>query len=197
MPRTQPRPSPPPRARPTHCARATTPPGTRPADARATTASGSCPAGARERSADQRGRDAGDRQRGASAIEFAILAPILILTLLAVFQFAFYYYAREITLAAAQSGARVARTTPDGDWQGAAGQSARDSASKVGRGMLDGGVEVRAGQDGDQRWVEVSGKVVKVIPFLNFHVSQRSRGPIECFRPDVGSGTACQGGGAP
>ncbi|MEV4256005.1 TadE family protein [Spirillospora sp. NPDC049652] len=137
------------------------------------------------------------RDEGASAIEFAILAPILILTLLAVFQFAFYYYAREITLAAAQSGARVARTTPGGGWQGEADRTARDSASKVGRGMLDGDVRVASGEDGDHRWVEVSGKVVKVIPFLDFHVSQRSGGPIECFRPDVGSGTACQGGGAP
>ncbi|WP_245627899.1 TadE/TadG family type IV pilus assembly protein [Actinomadura oligospora] len=147
---------------------------------------------------ERRARDVEEeRDRGVSAVEFAILAPILILTLLAVFQFAFYYYAREVTLAAAQSGARVARTTPGGDWQGAADQSARDSASKVGKGMLDGGVQVQSGQDGDQRWVEVSGKVVKVIPFVDFHVSQRSRGPIECFRPDVGSGTACQGGGAP
>ncbi|RFU41557.1 pilus assembly protein [Actinomadura logoneensis] len=140
------------------------------------------------------GRDAGAGERGASAIEFAILAPILILTLLAVFQFAFYYYAREITLAAAQSGARAARTTTAGDWQGLADQTARESASKVGRGMLDGDVQVRSGQDGDHRWVEVSGKVVKVVPFLDFHVSQRSGGPIECFRPDVGSGLACQGG---
>ncbi|WP_262402224.1 hypothetical protein [Actinomadura sp. CNU-125] len=64
---------------------------------------------------------------------------------------------------------------------------------EVGPNLL-GGLSVTAGEANDERWVEVRGEAVAVIPFMTFRVSQRSQGPIECFRPDVGAGTACQGG---
>jgi hypothetical protein len=38
--------------------------------------------------------------------------------------------------------------------------------------------------------VTVTGTAVRVVPFMTFHVSQRSGGPIECYRPDV-PGNAC------
>ncbi|MBE1533720.1 TadE/TadG family type IV pilus assembly protein [Actinomadura algeriensis] len=131
---------------------------------------------------------------GASSMELALLTPVLILVLLTVVQFAMVFHARHVALAAAQSGARVARTAPPGGgWQGAAVERAESDVREVGPNLLDG-LSVRAGEANDERWVEVSGRAVAVIPFMTFHVSQRSQGPIECFRPDVGAGTACQGG---
>lgn len=129
---------------------------------------------------------------GASSMEWALLTPILIFVMLAVVQFAMVYHARHVALAAAQSGARVARTQPVGaGWREEATAKATDDVRKVGPNLL-GGLQVQAGEANDERWVEVSGEAVRVIPFMNFHVAQRSQGPVECFRPDAGSGTACQ-----
>ncbi|TYB48386.1 pilus assembly protein [Actinomadura chibensis] len=131
---------------------------------------------------------------GVTAMEWALLTPVLILLMMVVVQFAMVFHARHVALAAAQSGARVARTAPLGDgWQGAATAKASGDVRKIGPELLSG-LQVQAGEADDERWVEVSGTAVSVIPFMTFHVSQRSRGPIECFRPDVGSGTACEQG---
>ncbi|MGI5165090.1 TadE/TadG family type IV pilus assembly protein [Spirillospora sp. CA-253888] len=132
---------------------------------------------------------------GASSMELALLTPVLILVFLAVVQFAMVYHARHVALAAAQSGARVARTQPvGGGWQEPAVAKATGDVRKIGPNLLSG-LAVRTGEGGDQRWVEVSGEAVRVIPFMTFKVTQRSEGPIECFRPDEGTGTACEGAG--
>ncbi|WP_067826284.1 TadE/TadG family type IV pilus assembly protein [Actinomadura kijaniata] len=128
-------------------------------------------------------------------MEWALLTPVLLLALLLVVQFAMVYHARHVALAAAQAGARVARTQPDGGgWQDQAVAKATGDVRQIGANLLTG-LSVRAGENGDQRWVEVRGEAVRVVPFMTFHVTQRSEGPIECFRPDVGSGTACEGAG--
>ncbi|TDB83747.1 pilus assembly protein [Actinomadura sp. KC216] len=130
-------------------------------------------------------------------MEWALLTPLLILLMLIVVQFAMVFHARHVALAAAQSGARVARTSPvGGGWEGAAAAKAASDARAIGPELLDG-LDVRTGEAGDERWVEVSGTAVSVIPFMKFHVSQRSQGPIECFRPDIGDGTACERGAGP
>jgi hypothetical protein len=134
---------------------------------------------------------------GVSSMEWALLTPVLILVLLAVVQFAMVFHARQVALAAAQSGARVARTQPvGGGWQDAAVTKATGDIDHIGPHLISG-LHVDTGEVDDERWVQVSGQAVQVIPFLTFHVSQRSQGPIECFRPDVGTGLACQRGAGP
>ncbi|MFI0447772.1 TadE/TadG family type IV pilus assembly protein [Actinomadura sp. 6N118] len=128
-------------------------------------------------------------------MEWALLTPVLILVLLVVVQFAMVFHARHVALAAAQAGARVARTQPVGaDWEGPAVAKAAGDVDKIGPQLLSGR-QVTPLQGADERGIEVSGNAVRVIPFMTFRVSQRSQGPIECFRPDVGAGTACQGAG--
>jgi hypothetical protein len=130
-------------------------------------------------------------------MEWALLTPNHLLVLLVVVQIAMVLHARHVALAAAPAGARVARTSPvGGGWEGAATAKATGSVREIGPDLLSG-LQVRAGEENDERWVEVSGEAVQVVPFMTFHVSQRSQGPIECFRPDVGSGTACQRGAGP
>jgi Flp pilus assembly protein TadG len=135
------------------------------------------------------------RDRGASAIEWALLTPIMLLIILAVVQFGTYYHAQHVALAAAQAGARVARTyqnTDDG-WQGQARDTAMDAVTHFGPNLLEGAA---ADSDGDAytRWVVVTGQAPRVLPFLPagaLQVTKRSGGPIECFRPDVDEATAC------
>jgi len=129
-------------------------------------------------------------------MEWALLTPVLILVMLVVVQFTMVFHARHVALAAAQSGARVARTAPaGGGWEEAATAKAAGDVREIGPELLSD-LSVRAGESGDERWVEVSGYAVTVVPFMRFHVSQRSRGPVECFRPDVGDGVACEPGAA-
>lgn len=119
------------------------------------------------------------------------MTPILLLVILLVVQFAMVYHARHVALAAAQSGARAAREQSRGDWKDAAETNARDYVQRIGPALLTG-VDPQAGGDQNERWVTVTGTAVRVVPFLTFHVTQRSAGPIECYRPDVGAGTTCQ-----
>lgn len=131
------------------------------------------------------------RDSGATSLELALLTPILLLVMLTVVQFAMVYHARHVALAAAQGGARVARGEVRGDWKGRSEQTARTQVRQFGSRLL-GNAGAQAGGDGSERWVEVSGEAVRVIPFFTFRVRQRSGGPIECYRPDTAGGTRCE-----
>ncbi|MCW2903582.1 MAG: TadE family protein [Streptosporangiaceae bacterium] len=134
-----------------------------------------------------RSRKAADR--GATSLELALLTPILLLVMLLVVQFAMVYHARHVALAAAQGGARVARGEVRGDWKGHSEETARTQVRQFGSRLL-GNAAAQAGGDLSERWVEVSGEAVQVVPFLTFRVHQRSGGPIECYRPDTRDGTS-------
>src|SRR6266705_3313627 len=53
------------------------------------------------------------RDRGSSAIELVILAPLLLAIIWMTIQYALYYQGRQVALAAAQLGARVASQDAD------------------------------------------------------------------------------------
>jgi Flp pilus assembly protein TadG len=118
-------------------------------------------------------------------MEWALLTPVLILVILLVVQFTMVYHARHVALAAARSGARVARSDTTGAWKAKAESTAKDSVTKVGPGLLPDVTAVASG-DNNNRYVEVSGTAVAIVPFMRFTVNQRAGGPIECFRPDRG-----------
>jgi Flp pilus assembly protein TadG len=130
------------------------------------------------------------RDRGASTLELALLTPILLLVILLVIQFAMVFHARHVALAAAQSGARLARGQSTGDWQQASEAKAREYVQQIGPELLIG-PGASAGGDRYQRWVTVTGTATPVVPFLKFHVTERSGGPIECYRPDTGDARLC------
>lgn len=130
------------------------------------------------------------RDRGASTLELALLTPILLIVMLLVVQFAMIYHARHVALAGAQAGARLARSDEGAGWQARSRTKARTYVRQIGPRLLSA-PHVDADGTADQRWVVVSGYAVEVVPFFRFRVSQRSGGPIECFRPDVGTGDTC------
>jgi Flp pilus assembly protein TadG len=118
-------------------------------------------------------------------MEWALLTPVLILVILLVVQFTMVYHARHVALAAARSGARVARSDTTGAWKAKAESTAKDSVEKVGPGLLPD-VTVVASGDQSSRYVDVEGTAVVIVPFMSLKVHQRAGGPIECFRPDRG-----------
>lgn len=151
------------------------------------------PAGKRpqDRAAPARER----RDSGASSIELVLLAPLVILTILLVGQFALWYQARHVAIAAAQAGARVARDTRQGlPWEGPATTAAQDYARQLGGSLLQG-TSARAVGGGNVRGVEVVGTAPSIIPIpgLTFRIDETSEGPAECFRPS-GQAAQCAGG---
>jgi Flp pilus assembly protein TadG len=132
-----------------------------------------------------------DRSRGATSIELALLTPILLFVILLVVQFAMVYHARHVALAAAQAGARVARGQVTGDWQSAAKSKAEAYAQQIGPNIITGVVATPSGGV-DERFVDVDGQAITVIPFMSLHVHQRAGGPTECFRPDRDGGVSCE-----
>ncbi|WP_204059958.1 TadE/TadG family type IV pilus assembly protein [Microbispora corallina] len=135
--------------------------------------------------------------RGASTVELAIIMPVVLVVMLLIVQLALVFHARQIADGAARAGARVARAAGvganAGDWQRAAEAQARARVALIGKKVLENPT-VRAWQVGDQRGVTVTGDVAAAVPLLpgmTFTINARSGGPIECFRPDDGTGD-CQ-----
>jgi hypothetical protein len=120
-----------------------------------------------------------------------LLTPILLFVILFVVQYAMIYHAEQVALSAARAGARVARGDDTGAWQAAAKSRAEVYARQIGANILIG-PEAKPSGGADERFVEVEGKAIAVIPGFNLTVRQRAGGPVECFRPDVGDGVTCE-----
>lgn len=121
------------------------------------------------------------RDRGASVIEFAIIAlPLLFITFI-VIQAALVFYARSTALAAATQGAQAARAY-GADPQVAGKNRAKNFLNVAGDGLRNTSEPVVAVTATDVT-VTVNGDAISVIPWLDFDVSQSASGPIERFVP--------------
>nr|WP_265737004.1 TadE/TadG family type IV pilus assembly protein [Mangrovactinospora gilvigrisea] len=125
-------------------------------------------------------------ERGASAIEFVMLTPLLVLVLFAVVQFGMYFFARQVATSAAQAGARTARAEADSNagWSADAVARAQQQISGLGSRMVVD-PSVTAIRDGESVGVEVVARSPKLLPFIPT-IDVRSEGPIERFVPDTG-----------
>jgi Flp pilus assembly protein TadG len=124
-------------------------------------------------------------------IELAMLMPVILAVSLLIVQVALWFHGRQVAEAAAQEGARVARSAPfdSGDWEGAATAKATDIVRAIGPRLLGDATATTSEKDPDERFVTVSGSAVQVIPLLpelTFTITATAGGPIECFRPDNG-----------
>ncbi|MEV7967306.1 TadE/TadG family type IV pilus assembly protein [Sphaerisporangium sp. NPDC088356] len=136
----------------------------------------------------------GRRDRGATVVELALLMPVLLIVILLVVQSVLWFHGRQVADAAAREGARLARAAgaSGSGWQGQAEARALQVVRAIGPRLL-AGAKARAWEQGGERGVEVTGGSVSVIPLLPrtaFTITSRFGGPVECFRPDDGSG-AC------
>jgi len=141
-----------------------------------------------------RGRDGRlARDHGASAIELAILAPMLLVLIWLAIQYALYYQGRQVALAAAQVGARVAReeaeTVPG--WQANARNQAESYYNGLGTKVLGNGITAQAIRNGSNVQVTVTGQAASILFGLPLPIHETAGGPIECFRPDLNGGQQC------
>jgi Flp pilus assembly protein TadG len=134
------------------------------------------------------------QDRGSSAIELALLAPMLLALIWLTVQYALYYQGRQVALAAAQVGARVARqdeqTVPG--WQARAERDAEAYYQGLGTKVLGGNISAVASLAGPgQVQVTVTGQAASIMFGLSLTIDETAGGPIECFRPDLNGGQSC------
>ena len=134
---------------------------------------------------------AGDR--GSSAIELAILAPVLLILSMLAVQWALWFQARQVALDAAQAGARIARAQQPG-WPAQSVSGALSFYRQVGTKLLGGpsaSVSPSGGQP-NQVFVTVTGTVPTLIPLIpRLTVTETAGGDVECFRPAQTAGQRC------
>ncbi len=131
---------------------------------------------------------------GSSAVELAILAPLLLLIIFLSVQFAFWYQGRQVALAAAQAGARLARQEADINvaWRTDAQDAAAAYYNQLGTKVLGGGITARATDSAvTQVGVRMTEQVVSIVFGLKLTIHETVTGPVECFRPDVNGGRRC------
>jgi Flp pilus assembly protein TadG len=129
--------------------------------------------------------------RGSSAVELAILAPLLIFMSMLIIQFALWFDARHAALAAAQEGDRIARETAftNADtWEGIADGDAMNYYHALDTSALTN-VSAAASYAADNSVaVTVTGKMNGIWPLT---ISETVSGPVECFRTEVSQGAEC------
>jgi Flp pilus assembly protein TadG len=138
-------------------------------------------------------------ERGSSAVELAVLAPAFLMVCMLIIQFGLWFNARQVALAAAQAGARVARedaaTMPNG-WQTQATAAASGYYTAINSHLL--GSLTPTAVDTTQGGVRVVGVTVSgPLGYSVFNlfgatwtVSVTVTGPVECFHP-AAEGGAC------
>jgi Flp pilus assembly protein TadG len=133
------------------------------------------------------------RDRGASAIELAILAPMLLALIWLAIQYALYFQGRQVALAAAQVGARVAREEAARvpGWVADARNRAESYYNGLGTKVLGSGISANPQRIGNNVQVTVTGDVASILFGLRLPIHVTAGGPIECFRPDLNGGQAC------
>jgi Flp pilus assembly protein TadG len=133
------------------------------------------------------------RDRGASAVELAILAPALIFASLLIIQFALWFDARHAALAAAQEGDLVAREDAfanQAGWPALAQTAATNYYQGLDTSLLSAvTAQATPGTVAETVSVTVSGKLTGVWPLT---ITETVTGPIECFRTQASAGAACQ-----
>jgi Flp pilus assembly protein TadG len=122
-----------------------------------------------------------------------IILPALLLLIFLGIQFALWFHASHVALAAAQEGARAARVTNATDPVSAraAEQAGEDTATRFlsdidTKLLVKNSVRVVAKVDGtyDRVRVDVTADGVTIVPGFAVKISEHSEGPVERFRPD-------------
>jgi Flp pilus assembly protein TadG len=132
--------------------------------------------------------------RGASAVELAIIAPVLLFLSFLIIAWAMWFDAKHAALAAAQAGDLVARqeALEKSTWQGDAEGAAEKFYAGLNTGVLAGMSASKPPPqiNGDTVTVTVTGQLRFV---FDMGISVSVTGPIECFRPFDDEGQACSG----
>lgn len=129
---------------------------------------------------------AGRRERGASAVELAFIAPAFVFLIFFCIQAALFFYGRAVAIQSAREGVSQLRLAPDRDTYEQLRPVVLDNterfASTIGRESL---IDPRATADYDavngQVTVQVEGDVISLLFGMDLHVTEKATGPVERF----------------
>jgi Flp pilus assembly protein TadG len=118
-------------------------------------------------------------EHGSSSLQTVLVMPLLLLLITLIVQFALWYHASHIAIAAAQDGARAARVEGGTELDGRG--RAQQIIDQLGANVL---VEpsVTVTRDAQVARVEVHGYAPELIPGLRLPVDAVSTGTVERFR---------------
>jgi Flp pilus assembly protein TadG len=144
-------------------------------------------------------RAATSSDRGSSAVELAVLAPAFLMVIMLIIQFGLWFNARQVALAAAQAGARVARTeagVSGANWRADASATASNYFRSLNTHLL--GTVTATAVTGMRQGTPVVGVTVSgplgysVFGWFGatWTIAATVTGPVECFHP-AASGGAC------
>ena len=122
-------------------------------------------------------------ERGAtSVIQLVLIAPALLMMMMAIVQFGLLAHARNVAEQAAQEGAATARRF-DGTEAGAEADALKYLTLLGPQTLQDRNVTVDRGAQ--SATVTISGKVLSLVPGLHLHVEESSTGPVERYVPPM------------
>lgn len=134
----------------------------------------------RPRDGQRRRRSPGRPERGAATLELVVLFPVVLLITFGVIEGALWYHARNVALAAAEEGVRVA--SGNGGSLPAGVTEAHEFAERAGADGVLSGVRVNARGGDTQVTITVKGSSLSLFPGWSGHlVSQTASGPVERF----------------
>jgi Flp pilus assembly protein TadG len=119
-------------------------------------------------------------ERGVTSVELVVITPVLLSLILLVVQVGLYFHASHIALAAAEEGARSARSLHGSAATGEA--RANRFVNALGGGLIRAPV-VTASRGPTTARVEVRGQVATVVPGLRLAVDRVVESPVERFVP--------------
>jgi len=129
-------------------------------------------------------------ERGASALELAILAPTIMALIFVSIQTALFLYGRSVALNAAQEGVSRLRLVQPPVYSPAVGEKVRTDiesyANQLGGTTLQHAAVAPPAYNNPEGMVSftVSGDTVSLVPGLKLHVERTATGPIEQFEAD-------------
>jgi Flp pilus assembly protein TadG len=122
-------------------------------------------------------------QSGIATTEAVLVTPVLLLLVMLVIQFGLWFHAQHVAQAAAEEGARAARSASG---SASAGQERSEAfLDQAGPTIITDRV-VTASRTADIVTVQVHGRSVNVVPGLALPINATATSPVERFRVDPG-----------
>jgi len=122
-------------------------------------------------------------QRGAGTLETVLVMPLVLVLITVVVQFALWYHASHVALAAAQDGVGAARVEAGTDADGAA--RAQIDLDQLGHNLvLSAQVTVTRDPTTATATVDVSGWAPELVPGIRLPIHQHASAPLDRFYPN-------------
>lgn len=122
-------------------------------------------------------------QSGIATTEAVLVTPVLLLLVMLVIQFGLWFHAQHVAQAAAEEGARAARSASG---SASAGQERSEAfLDQAGPTIITDQV-VTASRTADIVTVQVHGRSLNVVPGIALPINATATSPVERFRVDPG-----------